>query len=300
MNLQQLEYFKIIAETENFTTSAKLLSITQPALSKAISKLEDELKVPLFEKKGRNIKLTRFGKIFLIYANRALTEIDKGINELKEMISEDRGTISISSTPRIGVYFMNFFISNFLNNNPDTKFQFNQQSVDSIVENLKIGKIDIGFYDSEYKIDDNYDIESIPIKKQEYVLIVPKNHIFSNREEISLKELKDEYFIAFCENSKDRLISYSELLGYTPKIAIQPDGANIGSVVEGLVSAGAGISIVPNTPMINTNALSKIKIKENIKERVIYMAYSKNSYMSPIAKKFKDYIIQSNTIEMNY
>ena len=112
--------------------------------------------------------------------------------------------------------------------------------------------------------------------------------------------MKDEYFIAFCENSKDRLISYSELLGYTPKIAIQPDGANIGSVVEGLVSAGAGISIVPNTPMINTNALSKIKIKENIKERVIYMAYSKKSYMSPIAKKFKDYIIQSNNIEMNY
>lgn len=78
MNLQQLEYLKTIAETENFTIAAKLLSVTQPALSKAISKLEDELNVPLFEKTGRNIKLTRFGKIFLTHTNIALMEIEKG------------------------------------------------------------------------------------------------------------------------------------------------------------------------------------------------------------------------------
>ncbi len=50
MNWQQLEYFKTVAETQNFTSAANLLSVTQPALSKAISKLEEELNVPLFEK----------------------------------------------------------------------------------------------------------------------------------------------------------------------------------------------------------------------------------------------------------
>lgn len=297
MNLQQLEYFKIIAETENFTTASKLLSVTQPALSKAISKLEDELKVPLFEKKGRNIKLTHFGEVFLNHVSKALIEIDKGIKELKDMTSESTGTISISSTPRIGAYFMNFIISDFLNENPNTKFQFNQQSVNEIIDDLKSGKIDIGFYDSKDEVMSNCDIESIPIKKQEYVLIVPKNHIFALREEISLKELKDESFIAFCENSKERLISYTKLLGYVPKISIQPKGANIGSVVEELVSAGAGISIVPNTSMINNNTLSIIKINENIKERVIYMGYQKKSYMSDEAKKFKEYIMKSIDLE---
>lgn len=63
MNWQQLEYFKTIAETQNFTVAANLLSVTQPALSKAISKLEEELNVSLFEKNGRNIKLTRFGRL---------------------------------------------------------------------------------------------------------------------------------------------------------------------------------------------------------------------------------------------
>ena len=56
MNLQQLEYFKVVSQTNNFTTASNILSITQPTLSKAISKLEEELEVKLFEREGRNIK----------------------------------------------------------------------------------------------------------------------------------------------------------------------------------------------------------------------------------------------------
>ncbi|CEI71849.1 MULTISPECIES: LysR family transcriptional regulator [Romboutsia] len=298
MNLQQLEYFKTVAETENFTKASKLLLVTQPALSKSIAKLEGELKVPLFEKSGRNVKLTRFGKLFLVHAERALVEIEKGIKELDEMVSDTTGTVSISSTSRVGAYFMNFIISDFLNDNPNVKFQFNQQSVTEIIEDLKKGKIDIGFYDNHTEPIWDINIESIPIKKQEYILIVPKNHKLAGRGEVSLKELENESFIAFCEGSKDRILSCTDALGYTPKISIQPKGANIGSVIEGLVSAGAGISVVPDSPTINTNTLSKINIKETIKERIIYMSYLKNSYIPPIAKLFRDYILEY--VDRNY
>lgn len=298
MNLQQLEYLKNVAETENFTKASKLLLVTQPALSKSIAKLEEELKVPLFEKSGRNVKLTKFGKIFLVHAERALIEIEKGIKELDEMVSDTTGTVSISSTSRVGAYFMNFIISDFLNDNPNAKFQFNQQSVTEIIEDLKKGKIDIGFYDNHTEPIWDVNIESIPIKKQEYVLIVPKNHKLADREVVSLKELENESFIAFCEGSKDRILSCTDTLGYTPKISIQPKGANIGSVIEGLVSAGAGISVVPDSPTTNTNTLSKINIKETIKERIIYMSYLKNSYTPPIAKLFRDYILEY--VDRNY
>ena len=57
MNLQQLEYFKVIAETKNFTEASNILSVTQPALSKAISKIEEELDVKLIQREGRNITI---------------------------------------------------------------------------------------------------------------------------------------------------------------------------------------------------------------------------------------------------
>lgn len=288
MNLQQLEYFKKVAETENFTTAAALVSVTQPALSKAISKLEAELNVPLFERNVRSVKLTSFGKAFLKHANIALLEVEKGIRELQAMANTDKGNISIASTYCIGTYFMPFIISGFLNSSPCAKFQFNHQSTPEILNDLKEGKIDLGFYDNSDDIHKHTEIESIPVKKEEYVLIVPQNHPLSSQTEVSLKDLKDESFIVLSEGYKDMILSYSELMGYTPKISIQPNEV---SMLGGLVAAGAGITIVPNNPLINTNALSIIKIKESIGYKTIYMGWLKDSYISPVAEKFRDYVI---------
>lgn len=296
MNLQQLEYFKKIAETENFTTAASSASVTQPALSKAISKLEAELNVPLFERNGRNVKLTPFGEVFLKHSNLALMEIEKGINKLQNMLNADKTIISIASTYCIGTYFMPFIISDFLNDHPNTKFQFNHESTPKILKDLKYGNIDLGFYDSVDDIHTHSEIESILVKKEEYVLIVPKNHRLSNEIEISLKDLKDESFIVFHEENKDTMLSYSEFINYTPKISVQPNQA---SMLGGLVAAGAGITIVPNTPLINTNTLSIIRIKENIGYKNIYMGWLKDSYMSPISNKFKEHVISSISCSNN-
>jgi len=293
MNLQQLEYFKKIAETKNFTTAATLASVTQPAISKAISKLEAELNVPLFERKGRSVTLTSFGKAFLKHASLALLEIDKGINELQDMVTSDKGIISISSTYCISTYFMPFIISDFLTSYPDTKFQFNYESIPRILADLKEGKIDIGFYDNIDDIHEHAEIISIPVKKEEYVLIVPKNHPLSNETVVSLKDLKNESFIVFCEENKDKLLSYSEFIDYTPKIFLQPNQA---SMLGGLVAAGAGITIVPYTPLINLNTLSIVKIKEDIGYKTIYMGWLKDSYMSASAQIFRDYVISTTSL----
>ena len=132
MNWQQLEYFKTIAETENFTEAANILSVTQPALSKAISKLEEELKVPLFERNGRNIRLTRFGSMFLKHADAAIKEINDGIQELNDVINPTSGTVSISSLYTIGTHFIPAIISDFLKESPNVKFEYCMESTSNI------------------------------------------------------------------------------------------------------------------------------------------------------------------------
>lgn len=289
MNLQQLQYFKKISETENFTSAAEELSVTQPALSKAISKLESELEVTLFERNGRNISLTSSGKVFLKHAVLALTEIEKGINELQTISNKDKEIISIASTYCIGTYFLPFIISSFLNYSPKTKLQFSHETVSEILNNIISRKIDLGFYDDTKYINNYTEIESVPIKKEEYVLIVPKSHHLSNKTEISLKDLKEESFIVCCDGINDnKTLSYAEFIDYTPTISIQPREI---SMLGGLVATGAGITIVPNTPLINTNTISILKIKENIGYRTIYMGWLKNHKLPKSAKKFKDYII---------
>ena len=72
MNLNQLTYFVTLAQIENYTRAAKRLDITQPSLSHAISNLEKELQVPLFERHGRNVTMTKYGEMFLKYVQDSL------------------------------------------------------------------------------------------------------------------------------------------------------------------------------------------------------------------------------------
>lgn len=289
MNLQQLQYFKVISQTKNFTTASNILSITQPALSKAISKLEEELDVQLFEREGRNIKITKYGEVFLKYAESALDDIEKGIEKIHDMKTNNDNIISIASTYCIGATFIPFLISNFINSHIQTRFNFNNQSTEEIFKDLKYERVDLGFFDSIEKIDKYSEIETILVKKEEYVLIAPKNHHLANREEVELKELKDEYFIAYNDRNNEKKISYSELIGYTPKIAVEPTEA---TMLASLVAAGAGIAIILNTPMINTNKLSIIKIKDYIGRKNIYMGWNRNSYYSKTIEEFKKYVIK--------
>lgn len=291
MNLQQLYYFKRLSETKNFTIAAELESVTQPALSKAISKLEDDLGVNLFERYGRNVELTNLGNTFLKHVIAALKEIETGTDELKKLADLNNDIISIASTHCISTYFTPFMISGFLMLYPNTKFQFINESTEEILNDLKNKKIDIGFYDDIDSSTNYSNIKAFPVKKEEYVLIVPKKHIFANKTEISLKTLKDEHFIIACENNTNKKISCTDFINKANITSIKPSETNM---LIGLVSAGAGITIVPNTPLINTNTLSKIKIKENIGYKTIYIGYNKESNLSEKTMKFIEYVKNSS------
>lgn len=288
MNLQQLEYFKVIAETKNFTTASNMLSVTQPALSKAISNLEQELEVSLFEREGRSIKITSFGNVFLEYASKALDEIERGKDALQDMKENKDNIISIVSTYCVGAAFMPFLISNFLSQNLDVKFNINNESDEKILNDLNHGKVDFGFIDKIEGIENNPKLRYELVKRLEYVLIVPKSHKLAKVKEVELKDLAEENFIGYGGNHNDKKVSYYELMGYNPKIVAEPNEA---SLLSGLVSAGAGIAIVPYTQSINMSTISIVKIKDDIGFKNIYMVWNKEEYFSIVKEKFKEYVI---------
>ena len=289
MNLNHLNYFRVLANVEHYTQAASLLSITQPSLSHAISNLENELGTYLFERQGRNVKLTKYGRLFLKYVENALTELEIGEKKLRDLTSSSRGTIDLAFIYTLGAEFIPNVINNFFMNesNKDISFSFGQDNTKNIIDGLKNEKYDIGF--CSY-IENEPDIEFFPIIKQELVLVVSPNHPLADKDYIDLKDTHNYPFIYFNKESGIRPIidNLFREVNIIPKIICEVEED---TAVAGLVSIDYGIAVIPNIPMLNNFNIKVIPIANPAYERYIYMACLKNRYLAPSVNIFRNFII---------
>ena len=175
MNLNHLYYFRALAKEEHYTRTADMLSITQPSLSHAISCLESELGVKLFEKQGRNAKLTKYGALFLRYVEQSLDMLDEGKRVVTETSGTSGGFIDMGYIFTLGSHFIPNLIKGYLEEKGKNHihFSFGQGTTKKIVEELKDGKYDLAF--SSY-VEGEDELEFIPVGQEELVLITPKDH----------------------------------------------------------------------------------------------------------------------------
>lgn len=290
MNLNYLKYFRVLAKLEHYTQAAEELSITQPSLSHAMSELEKSLGAYLFEKQGRNIKLTKYGKIYFEYVDRALSELDSGEKKLRELTNISTGTIELGYIYTLGPSFVPSLISSFtgVEANKNIKFSFGQGTTNALIEGLKKEKFDMVF--CSY-VENEPDIEFIPISKEELVLIVSNEHPLAKNDNIDLREVDKYPFIGFSEKSGIRLLinSLFKKVDITPNIICEVEEDN---AVAGLVEINYGISVIPRISSLKYYNIKVLPIINPIHERFIYLAVLKNKYLTPSVNLFKKYIIE--------
>lgn len=294
MNLYHLRYFVTLAHLEHYTKAAEELSITQPSLSNAISLLEDELGVRLFEKEGRNIVLTKYGKTFLASVEQSLHILDSSVKELKTT-GMGEGIIDLGFLPTLGTHFIPKLCKDFLSENIGKDIHFNFHSAPTtadILKNLKEKKYDIAFCSKVYK---EKSIEFIPVSKQKLVLIVPLGHPLSNKESIDLRDTLEYPQIIFSKKSGLRVIidDLFKKINEKPKIVYEIDEDQ---VIAGLVSKNFGIAIVPNMPILEFMDVKALEIIYPSWERNFYLATLKDTYVSPAVKKLVKYILDNYNI----
>lgn len=243
MNLYHLRYFATLAHLEHYTKAAEILSITQPSLSHAISSLEKELGVKLFEKDGRNVVLTKCGQAFLVDVEQALDMLDSSVNKL-QMTGLGEGRIDIAELRVLSSTVVPNFVKGFLDSSSNKKIDFYFHSstglTSDMIQGLKERKYDIAFCS---KMDNEPLIEFTPVAKQELVLIVPKEHPLESKTSIDLKESLAYPHIVFSKRSGLRQVidKLFEKCGGYPEIAYSMEEDQ---GVAGLVGAGFGIAVV--------------------------------------------------------
>lgn len=296
MTLQELRYFCVTAEVLHYTRASRLLYISQPSLSYAINKLEQELGVPLFEKNGKRVSLTKYGEEFLPYAKRALAELSEGTEHLREMKVPSSGEISMGYLYSVSFSALPDFVNRFCRHqgNEQTAFRFRQGKAGDLIEQLLNGSLD--FLIAERP--DMASIDCIPVYRQELYLIVPATHRLADADSVTLADIEGERFISLNHET----LSYHKLEKEFKRFEFEPNTiieADEYSSIAASVSTGAGVAIMPILPILDSFNVRKIPFADSSMYRDICLLRSSSHEMSAAAKSVWDLAkqISDETIE---
>lgn len=293
MNLSQLYYFRKLAQLQHYTKAAKELYIPQPSLSDSISSLEKELGIALFQKEGRNIRLTKHGQEFYTYVCAALSELEKGIEAAHEKAGAIGGVIDVGCIPTLCGDFLPKATNGYKQTrNPKVTFNIYTAMTLQIIEQVKSGAYDVGFCS---KVDREPDLEFIPILAQELVAIINHEHPLASRsgQAVSFPELAQQKLVTYRQSIPIGGIVANLLKEHSLTASFQfEDEISMG----GYVSTNPVVGIAANTAFLRQfDSLDYLKLNIRADTRLVYMVYSKKNYQTKALESFLEYVKTKET-----
>ncbi|MFV8827739.1 LysR family transcriptional regulator [Alkalihalobacterium sp. APHAB7] len=291
MELRQLRYFIEVAEREHFTEAAEHLHVAQSAISLQISKLEAELGITLFERTGRNIKLTPIGKTFLIHTKKAIKAIDYAKEKVDEYLDPEKGTIKIGYPTSLANHLLPTVISAFKANHPNVSYHLRQGSYALLLDSVKNGDIDLAFLGPVPSNDQ--DLFTDILFSEGISLLVPANHPLSDQKSVSLSDLRTDDFVLFPKGYvlHDIAVEACKKAGFKPNITAEGEDMD---AIKGLVSAGIGVSLLPDGTFYDRESrlTTKISISSPEVKRTVGIITPKNRELAPTEKVFYEFVKQ--------
>ena len=245
MELRHLRYFVAIGEEQHYGRAARRLRVAQPALSRQIQDLEEEVGFKLFERLPRGVKLSVAGKLFLEDARRILQEISEAVVRAGRVASGRSGTLRIGFTENSswrGVVPDSF--RRFREQQPDAELQLQPEASLVQLEAIRSGRLDAGFVNFMPKSDP--ELNQLLVARQHVELAAPRSHPLTRLKKVRLRDLMEALFIWFPRRSNPAFYDQLMLKCYrgglkSPRIV--QEGVNEPTILS-LVSTGMGVGWV--------------------------------------------------------
>ena len=240
MNYNYLRYFSVLAQTEHYTLAAARLGISQPSLSSAIHNLEDELGgVRLFEKVGRNIRLTEEGRYFREQVDSALQQLHTASQTLHD------SKVSAPVLVRLGLVsgalsdLVAQEITAYTKQNPRIRFQLTESSADDLMNLVRQEKLDMALVDTT---DRDRTLHFRKLCQQSFYVALPANHRYAGREKLMYQDMQGEPQIAFHYHAESAFEQWATSGDRKLVCAV-----NTSQTALSMVAAGFGFCFLPES-----------------------------------------------------
>jgi DNA-binding transcriptional LysR family regulator len=287
INLNQLRVFYEAARSGSFTSAAKKLCITQPAVTAQIKTFEDQCNLKLFKKKGRSLYLSEEGSTLFEYT-RKIFEYEKEVEDvIEEMRKLKRGTLRLGTSKAYARYFMPFLISSFREAFPHIKVHLDEGSSLDIIHSLLDLKNEVAVI---ARVEEDPNITFVPFKRDRLVLILPSAHAMARKKSVSVEDLVDQPMIMKEMGSGTRKL-VNELFskkGLTPNVLMETSNTEF---IKQLVQRGEGISFLVEEAVaadVREKRLATVPVAGEEPVLDVSIAYLKDQHLSHPARAFVD------------
>lgn len=285
MDIQKLKSFITLAECGSFSETAELVYLSQPAISKQIESLENELQVPLFNRSRNNITLTIQGEYFRQYAEEIVRLCENSKEHLKQLENLNEGTLFFGATNFIGVYLIPELILKYQKDYPKIKINMTISSSRRLFIMLEKHEIEFAFLSHYVDLDRNKYISEL-FCIDHMVLIVSKDHGLAHKTHCKISDFKDDTFIM-----KDTHSSLSQFLeerlgsvDFNHKMMISSQEGIKQAVLHNL-----GFSIMSKRSVeieVQAGLIKMLEIQDYNLDREIHIVYHRKKHITPAGRAF--------------
>lgn len=288
MELRHLRYFEAVARHSHVTRAAAELHIAQPALSKQISQLEHELGVALFDRVGRNVRLTEAGEALLPHARAVMAQVEAARAEMAERIGLRKGRATVGAPPTVGNQLLPTVLAAFNKRYAGIELRLHEAGVQTLLDLLETGLTDVAVV--TLPVDDEH-ITVLPLFTEEMVIAVWRGHRLADRSAVTISELADEPWVLSPENYelREAALSACERAGFSPRVVL--DGGETDTLLR-FVASGLGIALVPRLAVQGAADLIPLKVSDQQLQRSLGVVWRGDRVASPAARALREFLVE--------
>jgi DNA-binding transcriptional LysR family regulator len=288
INPDWLRTFLEVARTEHLGQAADRLHADQSTVSRKISRLEEEIGVPLFERIGRSIRLSQAGRRFVPRAERLLNEIRDAIADAEGAVAAETGEVHVGFLHTLGIRWLPDRLARFLVSHPAVRFVLAEGTAAEVVNGVVDGNYDLGILGPPPTHIQG--LETRPLFREQIAVVVPAGHRLAGSHSCRLEDIADEPLILPRSRSGLRKVidDAFESRGLVTRVAYEGDDL---SIVEGLVEAGLGTSLLPTPLPAPSTRISIIPLREPALARTMALCWDSRRMLPPAARLFTQQLL---------
>jgi DNA-binding transcriptional LysR family regulator len=241
MDLRQLEIVRTVAEKGSFTAAARVLNVSQSAVSRQVLLLEEELGEPVFLRLGRKVRLTTAGQSLFDLSRRVLTDITETTAGIRDQQQVPAGTLHLGGGMTVCLHVFPSLLKEFRKRQPRIDVKLTTGPTAQLLERLRSGALDIGLLTLPVE---GADLTQVPVMREELLLVLPPSHPLAGRRRITPADLVKQSWVLFERGSSTRRVidRMFEAHGIRPHVVLETENVEI---LKAFTTIGLGLTILP-------------------------------------------------------